>query len=135
MPAKRRLQPFSLWFIYADPGGDGGTMIEPVELKYFFLSFFSAAMVILTGAMYALLLALGKKAAQVWIQTLGYAAYGLLVLFVFLLAYALKLSGFWLWVVAAMLIGYLIAPHVIWNLCVGTHTADEEQVITNEKKL
>ena len=35
-------------------------MIEPVALQNFFLTFFSAAMVILTGALYALLFAYAR---------------------------------------------------------------------------
>jgi hypothetical protein len=38
-----------------------------------------------------------------------------------MLANSLHLSGHWLILVLLMLIGYLLAPHGIWRLCVGTH--------------
>jgi hypothetical protein len=42
---------------------------------------------------------------------------------------ALHLQGFWLFVTAVMLTGYLLAPMAIWRLCTGTHgEADVEPV-------
>jgi hypothetical protein len=96
-------------------------MIEPVELQDFFLSFFSAAMVILAGALYALLFTLGKQRGSVPLLALAYAAYGLLAVSVLLLARVLHLEGFWQVVTFFMLIGYLLAPHGIWRLCVSTY--------------
>jgi hypothetical protein len=98
-------------------------MIEPVALKDFFLGFFSAAMVILTGALYALLFAWSRVRRQPRLMPLAYAAYLGLVASVLGLAMAANLfaSGFWSLIVALMLVGYLLAPHAIWHLCVGTH--------------
>lgn len=98
-------------------------MIEPVALKDFFLTFFSAAMVILTGGLYALLFAYSRVKNRPRLMPLAYTAYLGLVASVMALAYAANLfnTGFWTVIVLLMLIGYLLAPHAIWHLCVGTH--------------
>lgn len=101
-------------------------MLEPVELADFFTVFFSAAMVILTGGAYALLFAWSRVKKRPRILPLAYAAYIGLVVAVLFLATAANLlnSPFWITVVALMLLGYLVAPHGIWHLCVGTHAAE-----------
>ncbi len=98
-------------------------MIEPVALKDFFLMFFSAAMVVLAGALYALLFAYARVKQRPRLMPLAYAAYLALVVSVLVLASVANLlaSGFWSFIVAVMLVGYLLAPHAVWRLCVGTH--------------
>jgi hypothetical protein len=103
-------------------------MIEPVALKDFFLTFFSAAMVVLTGALYALLFAYSRVRRRPGLMPLAYAAYLGLVASVLVLATAAHLfaSGFWISIVAVMLVGYLLAPHAVWHLCVGTHAGERQ---------
>jgi uncharacterized membrane protein len=98
-------------------------MIEPVELNDFFLTFFSAAMVILSGALYALLFAYARVRQRPRLMPLAYLAYAGLVVSVLVLAMVANLfaTGFWTFIVVLMLVGYLLAPHGIWHLCVGTH--------------
>lgn len=98
-------------------------MIEPVALQDFFITFFSAAMVIMSGGLYALLFAYARLRHRPRLMWLAYAAYLGLVASVITLATAANLFGstFWIIVVALMLVGYLLAPHAIWHLCVGTH--------------
>lgn len=105
-------------------------MIEPVALKDFFLTFFSAAMVIMTGALYALLFAYARVKHRPRLMPLAYLAYLGLFTSVAVLAFVANLfnSGFWSFIVLLMLIGYLLAPHAIWHLCVGTHEHDELKV-------
>jgi hypothetical protein len=105
-------------------------MIEPVALKDFFLAFFSAAMVIMTGALYALLFAYARVKNRPRLIPLAYAAYVGLFVSVLVLAFAANLfnSSFWTVIVLLMLIGYLFAPHAIWHLCVGTHAHDHDDV-------
>jgi len=57
------------------------------------------------------------------LMTLAYAAYVVLFAAVVELANVANLlhSFFWVLVVMLMLVGYLLAPRFIWNLCVGTH--------------
>jgi len=103
-------------------------MIEPVALKDFFLTFFSAAMVILSGALYALLFAYARVRQRPRLMPLAYLAYLGLVVSVLVLAMVTNLfaTGFWTFVVVLMLVGYLLAPHGIWHLCVGTHAHERE---------
>ena len=96
-------------------------MIEPVALDNFFIAFFSAAMVILLGASYALCFTIAKIKNRRLYMVIAYLCYGLLTVNVFLLSYALNLQGFWQIIVWLMLAGYLLAPHGIWHLCCGTH--------------
>jgi uncharacterized membrane protein len=107
-------------------------MIEPVALKDFFLTFFSAAMVIMTGALYALLFAYARVKNRPRLMPLAYAAYAGLFISVLVLAMVANLfaTGFWTFIVLLMLIGYLLAPHAIWHLCTGTHAHehDDEEI-------
>ncbi len=101
-------------------------MIEPVHLADFFAVFFSAAMVILFGACYALLFAFSKVKLSPGLMPLAYLAYLGLVVSVLVLARVAHLDGlFWNSVVALMLAGYLAAPHAIYRLCVDTHLVDQ----------
>jgi len=109
-------------------------MIEPVALKDFFITFFSAAMVIMTGGLYALLFAYARVKSRPALMPLAYLAYLGLFASVLVLAFAANLfnNGFWTVIVLLMLMGYLLAPHAIWHLCVGTHhdeAADEAEPI------
>jgi hypothetical protein len=103
-------------------------MIEPVALADFFITFFSAAMVILFGALYALLFAYSRVKGMPRLMLLAYAAYAGLFVSVMTLAGVASLfsTTFWSVIVLLMLAGYLLAPHAIWQLCVGTH-ADEHE--------
>ena len=103
-------------------------MIEPVALQDFFLTFFSAAMVILCGALYALLFAYARVKQRPRLMPLAYAAYFGLAVSVLVLAMVANLfaTGFWTFIVVLMLVGYLLAPHGIWHLCVGTHAHEHE---------
>ena len=98
-------------------------MIEPVKMADFFVAFFSAASVILFGALYALLFAYSRMKHVPRLMALAYAAYAVLFVSVITLATVANLFGsyFWVSVIMLMLIGYLVAPHAIWQLCVSTH--------------
>jgi len=100
-------------------------MIEPVELKDFFVAFFSAAMVIVFGALYAMLFAWSRIRQIPLLMTLAYGSYAILALSVFFLANATNLNGYWQSLVYVMLLGYLLAPQGIWYLCVATHQGGE----------
>jgi len=106
-------------------------MIDPVELSKFFIAFFSAAMVILTGAAYALLFALARLNGRRLLMVMAYLSYGLLAVSVFLLSDALNLRGYWRIIVWLMLAGYLLAPHGIWHLCRATHAASHDTAHTD----
>lgn len=98
-------------------------MIEPVKMADFFITFFSAASVIIFGALYALLFAYSRIKNVPRLMPLAYAAYAALFASVIELANVANLFGsmFWVFIVLLMLLGYLLAPRAIWALCVGTH--------------
>jgi len=100
-------------------------MIEPVKIADFFIAFFSAAAVILCGALYALLFAYSRIRNMPRLMPLAYAAYAVLFASVLVLATVANLFGslFWMSVVMLMLAGYLAASHAVWHLCVNTHAA------------
>lgn len=98
-------------------------MIEPANLANFFTIFFSAALVIVLGALYALLFAYARIRMRPALMPLAYLSYAGLFVAVLVLARGANLLSHPLWtgVVIFMLVGYLLAPHGIWHLCVGTH--------------
>jgi hypothetical protein len=104
-------------------------MLEPVKLANFFIVFFSAASVILFGASYALLFAWSRIKARPQLLLVAYAAYAGLFFSVITLALAANLlnNGFWTFIVLLMLVGYLLAPHAVWHLCVGTHAEEHAE--------
>lgn len=103
-------------------------LIEPVKLASFLTVFFSAAMVILTGALYALLFAYARVKQVPRLLPLAYLAYVGLCVSVVTLGQAANLFNdtFWTFIVGLMLLGYLLAPHGIWHLCVQTHALEHE---------
>jgi hypothetical protein len=51
----------------------------------------------------------------------AYLAYGMLAVAVLTLSDVLHFDGPWQVITGVMLVGYLVAPHGIWHLCVGMH--------------
>lgn len=103
-------------------------MIEPANLADFFTIFFTSAMVILLGALYALLFAYSRLKQMPRLMPAAYIAYGGLFISALVLARATHLfnSPWWATLVVLMLAGYLLAPHAIWHLCAATHPARTE---------
>ncbi|HNU64115.1 MAG TPA: hypothetical protein PKJ96_06300 [Thiobacillaceae bacterium] len=110
-------------------------MIQPVELANFFAVFFSAASVILFGTAYALLFAWSRVRGRPGLMPLAYLAYACLFASVLVLGFTANLfvNGFWTSIVLLMLVGYLVAPHGIWHLCVQTHEQEHEDEGTSVK--
>jgi len=85
------------------------------------LSVFAGAMVVVSGGLYALFLALGRLRSSRRLAALATAAYVALVVFAFVLATSLELTPGWYAVVVVMLAGYWLAPKAIWHLTAATH--------------
>ena len=109
-------------------------MIEPVALEDFFITFFSAALIILAGASYALLFAWSKANRNFNIKFAAYFSYLVLILSVAELTRAAQFHGYWLIISLVMVIGYFFAPIGIWHLCVKTHTDRDITSTTTEDK-
>lgn len=96
-------------------------LIEPVALSDFFLSFFSAAMIIFTAALYAGLFAWARISSRKSINLLAWLAYAALLACVGVFSAVNHFSGYWLLLSLSMAVGYAFMPRIIWNLCVATH--------------
>ncbi len=107
-------------------------MIEPASLANFFTIFFTSAMVIMLGALYALLFAFSRLKGDARLMPLAYLSYAGLFVSTLFLADAANLLKHPVWaiIVVFMLVGYLLAPHAIWHLCVGTHAAEHAEAET-----
>jgi hypothetical protein len=92
-----------------------------MELRDMFISTMAGAAVVLMGAFYALFYALGRLHNHRIALAASATSYLGLAVATFMLVDALALRGFWLFVAATMLIGYLLAPMAIWRLSVDIH--------------
>ncbi len=96
-------------------------MIEPVALKDFFITFFASAMIIITGALYALFYAFYRLQNKTSLNYLAYLSYLFLFIATLTLTQTMNLNGVWTWIIVVMLIAYFLAPRGIWYLSEATH--------------
>ncbi len=99
-------------------------MIEPVALGNFFLFFFDAALVILAAFCYAVLYALGRLQGKKPYLAAAAVSYGILAMATAALAVLGNLNGMWRILAGLLLVGYGLAPLLIWRLCVATHETE-----------
>jgi len=95
-------------------------MSETLQAQEIMLAALAGALVVLFGAIYAGVFALSRL-RHASLMPFAYAAYALFAASTWVLADSLHFEGFWLVVIGVMLVGYLLAPHAVWHLCVGTH--------------
>lgn len=100
-------------------------MVEPVALADFFVSFFSAALIVLIATLYAGLFAWAKLKQNAALIRWQWFVYSLLLCCVLVFAKVMHLTGEWLILVLLMTLGYSWTPRLIWSLCVATHAAEE----------
>ena len=100
--------------------------MEPNDIPRLAAAGFSAAAVVLCGAAYALLLALGRARGSGVLRRASWFAYAGVVLATVALSWALHLRGAWLVLVGLLLIGYFAAPRAIWRLSVATHPEQDD---------
>lgn len=100
-------------------------MTDPVAMNDIFAAALAGAMVIIFGALYALLFAYSKTQNRPRLLAWAYVSYFILFASTLMLARLLNLDGWWQIVVGVMVVGYLLAPHAIWHLCVGTHQGED----------
>jgi len=99
-------------------------MIDPVATQHIMAAAIAGALIILFGALYALLFALSRLRQRRDLMFLAYGAYAVLIGAVGVLSMTLNMTGFWQLVAAVMVIGYFVAPRRIWHLCAGTHVSE-----------
>ena len=101
-------------------------MTDPVDIQRIVLAAFTAGAVVLFGACYAVFLAMSRLRNLDGLRVLSNLFFLTLAISVLALAWLLRLAGFWLALIAVLLVGYYIAPRFIWRLSVATHESEEE---------
>ncbi len=100
--------------------------MTPVEAQQFLLASLSAAGIVVFGAGYAVLLALGRLSGLAVLRRVALYVYVGVVASCGALAWFLRLEGAWLALIALLVVGYFIAPRAIWRLSVATHEGVED---------
>jgi len=95
--------------------------MQPVDTESIAMAAMSAGGIIFFGALYAVVYALGRLGSNGRVVRLAYAGYFGLLTCTWLLVQSLQLSGIWLVLIACLLVGYLIAPPLVWRLSVAVH--------------
>lgn len=101
-------------------------LVEPVALSDFFLSFFSAAMIMLAATVYAVLYTWAKIKPHRGFYLGACFAYAALLACVGVFSAVNHFTGYWLLLSLAMAVGYAFMPRLIWRLCVATHADSPE---------
>jgi len=109
--------------------------VEPVASQDLLIAAMAGAMVVMFGAIYAMLFAWSRIHSKPRLLIGAYVVYALLFAATLVLVRTLNLSGLWQLVAAVMVVGYLLAPQAIWHLCVGTHATRPHNHSNNEKEL
>ncbi len=86
----------------------------------------AGALIVVSGGLYALLLALGRLRDCKRLARAAAVAYLMLVVCVVLLADGLGLGQGWYIVIGIMLAGYGLAPKAIWHLTEATHRGERQ---------
>ena len=97
------------------------TVIEPVALDNFLITFVSAGLVIMAATGYAIGFALSKTRSQPKIRFIAYLCYAILLISLWVLSRSANFSDSWLLLSLLMAAGYFFAPIGIWHLCARTH--------------
>lgn len=101
-------------------------LIEPVALSDFFLSFFSAAMIILLAALYAALFAWSKISPKKRLTYFLWLVYAALLSCIGVFSQINHFNNHWMALSLLMAAGYGGMPYLIWRLCTATHNDDTE---------
>lgn len=99
----------------------GLSMIEPVALADFFMSFFTAALMILTAVVYVSLYAWAEVKHKPLVKYASWFVYAMLIGCVLLFSRIMHLHGYWQILSVLMALGYWWMPRLILRLCVATH--------------
>ena len=101
--------------------------MEPDDMPKLAVAALCAAAVVLCGAGYALLLALGRTHNRIWLRRAAWFAYGGVVVAAIALSRSLRLDGLWLVLIGVLLVAYFAAPRAIWRLSAATHQEERHE--------
>lgn len=96
-------------------------MIEPVAWQDLLATVITAAVLIISGAGYALCYARYRQSRLLGFVIAAVLCYGALLVSVFYLSLWAHFDHLWRWLSGLLVVGYGYAPAFIWHLCVKTH--------------
>lgn len=102
-------------------------MIEPVDVQQIATAAILAGAIVFFGAGYAIFFALGRLNPRRPFVGVAHASYLALFVATITLAVVLQLSGWWSVLVGVLLIGYFVAPRLIWHLSIAVHESEDER--------
>ena len=111
-------------------------MVDPVDVQQIALAAILSGAIIFFGAAYGIFYALSRLNDKTQFMRYAYAFYGGLAVSTLSLIEVLNLTGWWLTLVATLLVGYFIAPRFIWRLSEDVHNladADADQAAADGK--
>lgn len=100
---------------------------EPVAIGRLASAALLGGTIVLLGACYSIFLALARLGNFRWANAAAYASYAAMAACVIAFAALLELRGFWLVLIAFMLVGYFTLPRFIWRLSSAVHEGEEEE--------
>lgn len=96
-------------------------MVEPVDVQQIATAALASGALVLFGALYAVLFALSRMRGQLNLSRYALFSYALLVVSAAVLGNALDAQGLWAVLIGVLLIGYFVAPRLIWRLNLAVH--------------
>ena len=108
-------------------GPEGLNLVGPMGLEgldAFLRAVIAGALVVVFGAVYAACFAFGRMFRSFILLRVAYVCFALLVVAVYVLATSLQLGGIWNVLMVALLVGYFVAPRMIWRLTEATPELD-----------
>jgi hypothetical protein len=96
--------------------------MEPVRFAAIATAAFAAGGVVFGAALYAIFYAIGKRTRNGVMTAIALVGYTGMAICVGVLSVALDFRGAWLLLTACLLLGYLIAPPLLWRLTVAMHS-------------
>jgi hypothetical protein len=100
--------------------------VDPVEIQQLALAAFASAAIVLFGALYAIFFALSRMHNAAVLARLALASYGLLAVAAIVLGVVLRVEGLWAALIVTLLVGYFVAPRLIWRLNLAVHGAPDD---------
>jgi hypothetical protein len=109
-------------------------MTGPIAAENLLLAFASSALILIFAGLYTLLFAWARVWRKRQLLLPAYLSYLFLIGAAGCLVKGANLRGEWLALVGLLLIGYLLAPHLIWSLSVATDAESDLPPSTHEER-
>lgn len=100
--------------------------MDPVQAQQLAAASGAAAAVVLFGALYAVFFALSRLRGQAAFGRLALISYALLAVAAIALGIILEVRGLWAVLIVTLLVGYYVAPRLIWRLNLAVHATPDD---------